>query len=134
MLSRQSRIILDSLLPAGAHPILTRGIFDAGFDEFWSEFEHDAAPALRWGFTAALFTATWIAPLLILRLPPLTVYDRQTRERALLAMESSPIYLLRQVMVLLKTTVCFCYGADRDVRDAIGYPLQHDDPRRKGLA
>ena len=51
-----------------------------------------------------------------------------------MAMESSPIYLLRQVMVLLKATVCFCYGAHRDVRDAIGYPLQHDDPRRKGPA
>jgi hypothetical protein len=38
---------------------------------------------------------------------------------------------LRQLFVILKTTVGFCYGADRNVRDAIGYPLQHDDPRRQ---
>ena len=131
MLSEHSRIILDTLLPSGAHPTLKYGVFDTDFEAFWSDFERTALPSLRLGFGAALFTAIWIAPLLIRRPPPLTLYDRPTRERALTAMESSRVYLLRQTMVLLKTTVCFCYGADRNVRDAIGYPLQHDDPRRQ---
>jgi len=131
MLSRQSRLVLDTLLPSGAHPDMKYGVFDTGFEAFWSDFERAALPSLRWGFRAALFAATWIAPLLILRPPPLTLYDRPTRERALAAMESSPTYFLRQMMVLLKTTVCFCYGADPSVRDAIGYPRQPDDPRRK---
>jgi len=131
MLSENSRIVLDTLLPSGAHPTLTYGVFNTGFDAFWAEFEHTALPSLRWGFRAALFAATWIAPLLILRPPPLTLYDRPTRERALAAMASSNVYLLRQLFVVLKTTVGFCYGADPNVRDAIGYPRQPDDPRRK---
>ena len=130
MLSRQSRIILDTLLPAGAHPSLKYGVFDAGFDHFWIDFERTARPSMRWGFLAALFAATWIAPLLILRPPPLTLHNRQTRERALLAMGTSRFYVLRQMMLLLKTIVCFSYGADPDVRDVVGYPEQPDDPRR----
>jgi hypothetical protein len=130
MLSQRARIILDTLLPAGVHPTLGYGIFDAGFDAFLSDFERIALPSWRWGFRSALFVATWIAPLLIHRLPPLTLYNRRTRERALAAMETSRIYFLRQMMALLKTIVCFRYGADRDVRDVIGYPIQRDDPRR----
>jgi len=131
MLSKHARVVLDTLLPSGAHPTLKYGVFDAGFEAFWSDFERTALPSLRWGFRAALFAAIWAAPLLIRRFPPLTFYARPTRERALAAMASSNVYLLRQLFVVLKTTVGFCYGADRNVRDAIGYPLQHDDPRRK---
>ena len=129
MLSRRSREVLDTLLPGQTHPRLRRGLFEAGFEKFYIDFENSASPSLRWGFRAALFVATWVAPLLIGRLPPLTRLDRPARERALLALETSRVYLLRQMMLLLKTTVCFCYGADPDVRDAVGYPLQPDQPR-----
>jgi len=128
MLSRRSRVVLDTLLPAQSHPALPRGLFEAGFDSFHLDFENSAVPSLRWGFRAALFVATWLAPLLIRRLPPLTRLDRPTRERALLALETSRFYLLRQMLLLLKTTVCFCYGADPAVRDAVGYPRQPDAP------
>ena len=129
MLSKRARVVLDTLLPSEAHPTLKYGVFDTDFDAFWLDFESTALPAWRWGFYAASWAATWIAPLLIRRLPPLTRYDRPTRERALAAMETSRIYFLRQMMGLLKTIVSFGYGADRDVRDSIGYPRQTDDPR-----
>ena len=122
MLSKRARVILDTLLPAAAHPALKYGIFDADFDAFWSDFKRTALPAWRWGFHLALWVANWIAPLLIRRLPPLTQYDRLTRERGLAAMETSQMYFLRQMLGLLKTIVCFGYGADRNVRNAIGYP------------
>ncbi len=131
MLSRTSRIVLDTLLPSGADPTLKYGLFDAGFDAFWSDFERTTLPSLRWGFRAALFAATWVAPLLILRLPPLTLHDRPTRERGLVAMGASRVYLIRQMFQLLKVTVCFCYGADPNVRAAIGYPVQPGDSPRQ---
>ena len=127
MLSRQSRILLDTLLPAGSHPGLKIGLLDAGFDEFWQDLERTALPSLRWGFLAAMFAANWVSPLLVRRLPPLALHDRPTRERALAAMETSRISLLWQLMSLLKTIVCFCYGANRDVRAVIGYPRQSND-------
>ena len=131
MLGKQSRIILDTLAPAGAHPVLKIGILDAGFEEFWSEVERKALPGWPLGLQAALFAANWVAPLLIGRLPPLAMHDRLTRERALAAMAASRFSLLRQMMALLKTMVSFCYGANREVRDAIGYPRQFDDPLPK---
>ena len=133
MLSHRARSVLDTLLPAGEHPALPYGVFDAGFDAFWSEFQRTTLPSVRRMVRAALFTAIWIAPLLIGRLPPLSLYDRLTRERALAAMASSRSYLLRQMLQLLKTTACFCYGADPSVRAAAGYPSQHDDLRDAGM-
>jgi hypothetical protein len=131
MLSKSARVVLDTLRPSEAHPILKFGVFDTDFDAFWSDVERTALPVWRWGFHAALWVANWIAPLLIGRLPPFHQHDRQTRERALVAMENSRIAVLRQMMGLLKTILCFGYGADRNVRDAIGYPRQPDDPRQK---
>jgi len=130
MLNQNARVILDTLLPSEAHPMLKSGLFDTGFDAFWLDVERTAVPAWRWGFYSALWVVTWIAPLLIRRLPPLTRHDRLTRERALAAMEASHIYFLRQMLALLKTIICFGYGADRDVRNSIGYPHQPDDSHR----
>ena len=130
-LNRQSCLILDTLLPGGTNSKLPYGLFDTGFEAFWSEFERTALPSWRRGFRAALWLANWFSPLLIRRPPPLTLYDRPTRERALAAMERSRLYLLRQMIGLLKTTVSLAYGANSDVREAIGYPLQSDDPRKQ---
>ena len=133
MLNHRARVVLDTLLPAGEHPALPYGVFDAGFDAFLSEFERSTLPSLRRTIRAALFAAIWIAPLLIGRLPPLGLHDQPIRERALTAMANSRYYLLRQMLQLLKTTACFCYGADPGVRDAIGYPLQPGDPRHQAM-
>ena len=128
MLNKTTRVVLDTLLPSNAHPLLPLGILDAGFDDFWTDFECTALPAWRWGFRAALLTAVWAAPLLIRRLPPLTRYDRPTRERALAAMGASRSSLMRQMLNLLKTVAGFCHGADPRVREAIGYPRQEPAP------
>lgn len=129
MLSKASRVVLDTLLPSGANPRLPLGIFDAGFEAFWADLERTALPAWRWGFQAAVFTAVWVAPLLIRRLPPLTRLDRPTRERALAALGASRAAVLRQMLTLLKTIAGFCYGANPRVREAIGYPRQRNPPR-----
>ena len=121
--------MVDTLLPGGPHGALTMGALDAGFEEFIRDFKATAAPRLRRGYRAAMFAAIWVAPLLIGRVPPITLYRRPTREHALEAFLRSRSYPLRQLAGVLKLTVAFCYGADGDVRDTIGYPLQHDDPR-----
>lgn len=131
MLNQRSRVTLDTLLPREANTTLKYGVFDTDFDAFWADVERTALPAWRWGFRLALFSAIWIAPLLIQQLPPLSHHDRVTRERALAAMENSRIYILRQMLGLLKTIICFGYGADESVRGAIGYPHNSDDPHQQ---
>ena len=121
MLCRNSRAVLETLLPAGAHPDLP-GLFETGFEEFYRDFEKTAARPMRLGFKAALFVGAWVSPLLILKLPPLARLDADARERALEALGNSRFYLLRQMMLLLKAVASFGYGADRRVRDAVGFP------------
>jgi len=127
MLSSRQRAALDALLPSDAHPVLTRGLFDAGFDEFHASFEREAHPSLRWTFRAALWCAVWVSPLLIGALPPVSRLGRDDRERALGALVSHPWYPLRQMGFVLKAVAAFCYGADRASRRAVGYPRQHDE-------
>ncbi len=129
MLGKRARVVLDTLLPSGENATLTPGIFDAGFDAFYADFSKNAIFSMRLGFKAALLLAIWIAPLLILRIPPITLYRRETRERMLEAMYHSRFYVMRQMFLLLKATVSFCYGANPEVRDAIGFPRQFDDKR-----
>lgn len=122
MLSKNSRVVLDTLLPSGAHPKLPLGLMETNFDGFYAGFKQEASPAMIFGFRAALFAAIWAAPLLIGKLPPITRLKRPIREKALEAMGASRFYLLRQLMLVLKAVTCFCYGADRRVRDALAMP------------
>jgi hypothetical protein len=117
-----AHLLLDTLLPSQAHPELSAGIWETGFNEFWQTFERTAPPGARLTFRAALWTGTWVAPLLIRRLPPLSRHNRPTRERALVALGASRVALLRQMLAMLKLITGFCYGADPGVRAAIGYP------------
>ena len=120
-MNKRTRVVVDTLLPAGAHPGLGRGALDAGFEAFLEHFDRTAPVRLRQGFRVGVAAAIWVAPVLIGRLPPLTLYGRDTRERALEAMSRS--YLLRQLLSVVKAVVSFCYGADPEVRAAIGYPM-----------
>ena len=123
-------MVLETLLPSEAHPALPKGLYDTGFDEFYEDFRHHAARKLRLSFRVTLFLCVWVAPLLIGRVPPITLHGSPARERALRRLFESPFFLFRQLGLTMKLVVALCYGADRDVRDAVGYPLQHDDPRR----
>ena len=119
MLNPRARAVLDALLPSGEPP-LPRGLLDAGFERFHEDFSRTALPSMRLGFSASLWVAAWVAPLLIRRLPPLTRLPPQEREAALEALGKSRFYLLRQCLFLLKAMACFCYGADREVRRSLG--------------
>lgn len=133
MLTPNARIVLDTLLPSQAHPTLKRGIFDAGFEQWYRNEFSQAVFSMRLGFHAALFIAIWIAPLLIYRLPPISLYRRETRERALHALYMSKVYVFRQMFLLLKATLTFCYGADPEVRKAIGAPVIADPAKEAAL-
>jgi hypothetical protein len=125
----RTRLVLDTLLPSHVHPTLTTGLLDAGFDDFWSAFERTAPPTPRRAFRAAVLAATWLAPVLIGRLPPLGRHDRPTRERALAALGASRVPLLRQLMLVLKMLASLAYGADPAVRQVVGYPRSPLKPR-----
>ena len=119
--SRSGRVVFETLLPADADPRLPLGVRDTGLDAFYDAFVRDATPFIRTALRAAILAATWIAPALIRRRPPLGRLSLDERERALEAMAASSNVLLRQLVVLLKLVAALCYGADARVREAIGY-------------
>jgi hypothetical protein len=120
-MNKRTRIVVDTLLPAGTHPAFARGAVDVGFESFLEDFDTTAPARLRQAFRIGVAAATWVAPVLIGRVPPLALHRRETRERALGAM--SRWYLLRQLLSVVKAVVSLCYGADPEVRAAIGYPM-----------
>ena len=115
------RAVLGALLPAGMSSRLALGVLDTGFDAFLDEFEQAAPTDLRRAFGLALFTAGWLSPILIRRLPPLSRLAAADRAHALSAMERSRVPELRQLVRVLKTVVSLHYGALPQVRRAIGY-------------
>lgn len=107
------------MLPAD-HPTLP-GVFDAGFDAMYADFRDNAVFEMRLGFRLALFVAIWIAPLLIGRVGPISRLARPERVAALNALYESRFNAMRQMVVILKVTICLAYGADPAVRRAIGF-------------
>lgn len=131
-LSKRERVVLETLVPSEAHPVLPKGIFDTAFESFYANFElSDSSGKLKLSFRVTMFLAIWVSPLLIGRLPPISLYKTPTRERALDRLFGSRFFLFRQLALTMKLVVALCYGGDRSVRDAIGYPMQFDDPRRE---
>jgi hypothetical protein len=120
-MNARSRAVLHALLPDQGAPGLP-GVFESGFEAFYADFKKTALPSMRFGFCAAVATATWISPLLIRRLPPLSRLSPEEREKALCALGKSDFYLLRQMSLLLKAVVSFHYGARPEVRRAIRFP------------
>ena len=111
-MTARDRVVLEALLP---------GAFEAGFEAFEAGFTTDAPRMMRFGWRAALAAAAWISPLLIGRLPPLDRLSADDREAALEAMGKSPVYLIRQVFLLLKAVTSFGYGSTKAVRRDVGY-------------
>ena len=118
MLTPRRRAVIDALLPAGGE---LPGALESGFETFEEGFRRDAPAMMRVGWLAALWVASWISPLLILRLPPLDRLEPAAREDALNALSKSRFYLLRQVMLLLRAVVGFGWGSTPEVRRKVGY-------------
>lgn len=112
-MNARERAVIGALLP---------GALETGFEDFHARFGREAVLAFRLSFAAALLAASWLAPLLIRRLPPLSRLSRDDREKALAAMAGSRVYLLRQLVLILKIVVCLHYGAQQAPRKAAGYP------------
>ena len=120
-LSRPDPVVCAVLLPSDADPRLPAGVLELDSAASSPELLPGARPWIRPGLRLALFSATGVAPPLIGRLPPLGRLSTDDRERALEAMASSRVGILRQLVVLLKLTAAMAYGADTTVRERLGY-------------
>ena len=104
------------------------GVADTALDEFLARFRRETTPMMWIGISlgALLFAIT---PLVTVGLPlpafwlPKKKIDRHARKLA-----NSSIYLVRQLVFLVKMMGGFCWGADPKVRQAFNLPVLPPDP------
>jgi hypothetical protein len=111
--------VLAAILPAGAHPRLSLGARDLPLGRFVDDLLLRAPLLAVIGLRASLWVVT-LAPLARgrLRLFPALAPDEQI---ALLdALSRSPVHLLREVPVLLKTLACLGYCGMPEVQRQVG--------------
>lgn len=96
--------------------------------EFLARF-HREAP---WTVVVALWAsavATWLLPpVTIGRLRPACWLRAADLDRHLAAMARHPLYLVRQSLMMIKSTAGLAWGADPTVRRALGYEAYGPDP------
>ena len=119
------RKTLASIFPATEE---LPGITETDLDAFLEQFHREAPPIMRtalWGAVAAYNVSTPVTlglpvPAALL---PARLSDLHARRAA-----AHRIYLLRQVVLLLKTVGGMCWGAHPNVRSQLGLKPYDADP------
>ena len=108
---RWTRAVLDAMFPANASESLSLGILDldvdAYLDETLEKLPRVSAIGLRAGFAAIAFSP----PVTIAKLCTIDRLQLEDRQRVLEKLYNAPIYHVRQLVVLAKTTGAMLYCA-----------------------
>lgn len=116
--------LVDFFPPCGEVP----GIEATDLDEFLVRYRREVAPMMRFGIHLAVVLYT-LGPLFTVGRPVLAPWlSKELRDRHAGRISKSPVYLVRQAMMLLKTVGGLCWGAHPRVREAIGVRLYGPDP------
>lgn len=110
MLTPRHRAVVDALLP-GLGP---------DFEAFLADFHANGPLPMRLAWRGALEVGAWVAPLLIGKVGPISRLSPDDAAKALEALARSPVYLLRQQMLLLKSVIALHYGARPEIRAELG--------------
>ncbi len=121
-------VVLDAILPAQADARLTLGARDVPMDRFLDDLLRRAPPLAVIGVRASLWVA-WLGPLLRGRLG-FGALAGEERVAWLETLARSPIHLIREVPVLLKTLACLGYCGVPEVQRQAGIsPVAATPPR-----
>ena len=104
------------------------GMDDTDPEAFLARFRAEASLALRLGVVlgAAVFAAT---PIVTVYWPlPSFLLPRATLDRHADRITSTPIYLLRQAVFLVKLAAGLCWGQHPSTRRAMAMPPYPEDP------
>ncbi|MSP63447.1 MAG: hypothetical protein EXR72_24505 [Myxococcales bacterium] len=116
-----------ALLPSPRPGVPGAGAID--LRPFWRELRH-LPRAARLGVRAAIWLLTFGPLLLIGRFTTFGRLDPAAQERLLARVATHRIYLVRQLLQLLKTVVCFGYFRDPAVRRSFELDRQVVAPER----
>lgn len=110
--------LFDALLPGDPDSGLP-ALGSLDLHAFWEDLDRAAPPLLRFGLRAAVL-ALALLPLFILRVPRTFLgLDAAERQRFLERAATSTSFLVRQVLLTLKTVACLAYLRDPAVRAVV---------------
>jgi hypothetical protein len=104
------------------------GIAECNLDAFLRQFRREATPTLWLGLVigALVFHLT---PLLTVHRPiPAFLLSPRDRDRHARSISSTPIYLLRQAVMILKLVAGLCWAGHPAVRGRLGLKPYGRDP------
>ena len=104
------------------------GAADCGLDAFLERFRAESG-ALVWLGTVVGALAFHLTPLLTVLVPlPAFLLPKRLLDRHAARISTTPVYLLRQAVFLVKLPAGMCWGADPKVRAAFALPPLPPDP------
>ncbi|MBI3073057.1 MAG: hypothetical protein HYY84_13165 [Deltaproteobacteria bacterium] len=125
--------IFETILPQNAHPALRVGARDLDLEPFYDSYVERLPRRLKRDLRLIVWVLTWF-PLFFIGLPlPLPWLSEKNRARYLEKVAMSRVYLLRQGILLLKSTIGLVYFRDPRVRSVLEIPYSTDQVKVLGL-
>jgi len=113
--------LLDTLIPTGGDERFPLSALDTDAMELFEEMLLYVPATTGIGLRASIWMFELAGPLLGLKRPRrFSRLDAARREQCLAVLSKSDIYLVRQMVTLIKMMACFGWGADPRVREALG--------------
>ena len=120
-----TRYALKTVLPATER---VRGMDDDILEPFLERVGREAPPMMTLGLVGASWILTF-SPILTIGVPlPAFMLPKALLEKHLNRAASHPLYPLRLALTAIKTIAGMCWGADPEVREALGLPPHESDP------
>ena len=119
------RKTLESIFPPSDD---LAGISDAELDAFLDQFNQEAPPVMRVAIVACAAAYNVSTPLTVGLPIPAALLPKRLLDLHAQRAAYSRIYLLRQVVLLLKTVGGMCWGANPEIRSQLGLDPYSEDP------
>lgn len=113
---------MEAALPRSEDEGLAKSALEAGAAETFQEMLELVPAFTALGLRAGLWFIEFAGPLLALKkFRRFSRLEQTDREACLAGMSKSDVYLSRQLVPLMKMFAGFAWGADPEVRSALGY-------------
>jgi hypothetical protein len=118
--------MMDAVIPAGVEKDFPKSASETGAVKVLEELVAYTPFITALGLRASVWFIEILGPLFAGRLRRFSRLDPGGREQVLAALYKSRVYFIRQMVLLIKMTACFGWGADPETRRGIGVT---DPPR-----
>ena len=113
--------MMDTVIPPGVEEKFPQSASQTGAVNILEEMVRYTPFITAFGLRAAIWLIEIFGPAIASgRLRRFSKLDPSSREKVLNNMYQSKIYLIRQLVLLIKMTACFGWGAHPEVRKALG--------------